>query len=933
MRIFILTICLAFWGISAVAQKYEVSGSIVESDTREVLPQVNIQLLSNDSVLVASTNTNDKGEFLLSAQKAGQYIVCAKIMGFTPLVRNVQLSKQKPLLKLGILKMIPITTDMDELNVSALARMMTMKKDTLLFNTAALRLPPNASLAALMKQLPGISVDRDGNLTYLGRIVNQILVDGKPFFGDVNTALVNMPTDAVQNVKIYEKTDEDKDFRGELDTEKATVVDLSIKEEYKSEWMANVDLGGGTNKRYIGKAFVTNFTDRRRTAAYVQTNNISQSQRVDENGNWQHWSGTGGVYTYRKVGAIMQWDNGKGNKEAGSMSVNGNVDLSHDNILVVTDNHRETFLGNSKSQYSYAHNETKQRDLAVDARANMYYNFDADNRLRFSLSYRYQDQRAKRIGSTSAFSKKPESCDNLAEILVGNNIAEEQKQSGIYSESTNGRTNRYLNRATFNASYTHTFKKEGRFLEASVHSELKDNMISNQTKEYYRYFNNNAPMSDLLSRKYGDDNTLYYWLVGSLRYAEPINKEIKLNVDYSFTRTNEEMRNELFDAYDLPLGMRPTEGDSLAFVRDVANSYFSNSYTNQHRVLPSIRCTWSRVEAVLSPSFNLFSDYLNYHRDNVLYTPSRTHFGIAVFSMVRYKFTPQNYIQLNYLGTTSRPSLLELLPINDTSDPMLEVISNPNLKGGWSNNVHVNSGFFNTERGDSYKISASFNNSSNAIVTYEQTDPVTGYLRQGKTNVDGNYNLSASFSTEQPLDTARHWILSASASLHFFHETSYVGALGNNLGLSIVEKYRPYANIVLRWRKNIWSVVFKGEYEGGLSRYKDAQAYNENGHTLDVSLSPQIDLPFGMKINTSISYYAPFGYADPIFNRNQCIWNASISQSFLKSKALTLQLEGVDLLQQRTSVMTSMSPTSRTYIRTEAYLSYVMLHAIYKFSL
>lgn len=328
MRIFILTICLAFWGISAVAQKYEVSGSIVESDTREVLPQVNIQLLSNDSVLVASTNTNDKGEFLLSAQKAGQYIVCAKIMGFTPLVRNVQLSKQEPLLKLGILKMIPITTDMDELNVSALARMMTMKKDTLLFNTAALRLPPNASLAALMKQLPGISVDRDGNLTYLGRIVNQILVDGKPFFGNVNTALVNMPTDAVQNVKIYEKTDEDKDFRGELDTEKATVVDLSIKEEYKSEWMANVDLGGGTNKRYIGKAFVTNFTDRRRTAAYVQTNNISQSQRVDENGNWQHWSGTGGVYTYRKVGAIMQWDNGKGNKEAGSMSVNGNVDLS-----------------------------------------------------------------------------------------------------------------------------------------------------------------------------------------------------------------------------------------------------------------------------------------------------------------------------------------------------------------------------------------------------------------------------------------------------------------------------------------------------------------------------------------------------------------------------------------------------------------------------
>jgi hypothetical protein len=145
--------------------------------------------------------------------------------------------------------MKPSTKELDEVNVSALSRMMTMKKDTLLFSSAALRLPPNASLATLMNQLPGIGIDKDGNMTYQGKVVNQILVDGKPFFGDVNTALANMPTDAVQNVKIYDKTDEEKEYRGELDTDKATVVDLTIKKEYKSKWMANVDLGGGTDKR------------------------------------------------------------------------------------------------------------------------------------------------------------------------------------------------------------------------------------------------------------------------------------------------------------------------------------------------------------------------------------------------------------------------------------------------------------------------------------------------------------------------------------------------------------------------------------------------------------------------------------------------------------------------------------------------------------
>ncbi|MBQ5913308.1 MAG: outer membrane beta-barrel protein [Bacteroidaceae bacterium] len=933
MKQFIMTLCLALWGISAWAQKWEVSGCLIATDSKEPLAMVSVQLLSSDSVRIATTNTNEVGEFTLKATCAGEYIVMARIIGFEVMTRNIHLTSEKPVLKLGTIHLQPISTELDEVSISALARLMTMKEDTLLFNTAALRLPANASLAALMKQLPGISIDRDGNLTYMGKVVNKILVDGKPFFGDVNTALVNMPTDAVKNVKIYEKVDEDKEFRQELDTEKATVVDLSIKEEYKSEWMANVNLGGGTDKRYIGKVFGTNFTDHRRIATYVQMNNISQNQRVDENGNWQHWSGTGGIYTYRKAGAIMQWDNGKSNSESGSLGANGNVDVSHNNILAISDNHRETFLGNSNSQYSYAHYETNQRDLAVEAKAKMYYNINVNNRLSLGSSYSYQDQRAKRVGSSSTYGEKPEQRDNLAESLVGDNISDELTQRGIYSQSGNELTNRYAHRARFDASYTHLFKKEGRFLETSLNSELRDNILANQSRELYRYFLSNAPHSDLLSNKYGEDNVLYYWLVGSVRYAEPITKHLKLNADYSFTHTNEEQNHNLFDGFDIPLGMRPTEGDSLDFVRDITNSYFSKSYTNQHRVVSRLQGTWDKVEVAVSPSLNLFSDYLHYNRDGVSYNPSRTHFGFAVFSFGRYKFTPQNYIQFNYMGSTSRPSLLELIPIRDTSDPMLEIVNNPNLKGGWSNNVTMNTRFFNRQRGDSYNISAGFNNSSNAIVTYEQTDPVSGYRKQGKMNVDGNYNMYASLSTEQPLDTARHWILSASASLNFSHQTSYVGTLGNDLGLSSVDKYRPYANIAIRWRNDIWSVVLKGEYECNLSRYRVAQAYNENAHTLDISINPQVDLPFGMKINTSFSYYARSGYADPMFNQDQCIWNASVSQTFLKNKALTLQLEGVDLLRQRTAEMSSANATSRTYTRTRAYLSYVMLHAVYKFKL
>lgn len=369
----LLSILFAFCALGAMAQKYQVGGTIIESDTKEVLPQVSVQLLGKDSTRIAATNTNEKGEFLLKAKAEGEYIVVARMIGFVPFVRNVTLTAERPSATMNI-GMKPSTKELDEVNVSALSRMMTMKDDTLLFSSAALRLPPNASLATLMNQLPGIGIDKDGNMTYQGKVVNQILVDGKPFFGDVNTALANMPTDAVQNVKIYDKTDEEKEYRGELDTDKATVVDLTIKKEYKSKWMANVDLGGGTDKRYVGKIFATNFTDRRRTAVYAQMNNICQNQQVDANGNWSYWSdGRFGLFDYRKAGMIMQWDNGKANKEAGNLRGNANIDVYHNNMFYNTLNNSENFLGGGNTQYTYAKSIRDNRDAGVKAKANITY--------------------------------------------------------------------------------------------------------------------------------------------------------------------------------------------------------------------------------------------------------------------------------------------------------------------------------------------------------------------------------------------------------------------------------------------------------------------------------------------------------------------------------------------------------------------------------
>ena len=580
--LFLLFLLLS--GISAWAQTFQVSGRITATDTREALPQVSVQLLDADSVRVAIGATDEKGNFTIKAKDAGQYIVMARMIGFEPFLRTVNLTAERPTRVLNI-GMKPSTKELDELNVSALSRMMSMKEDTLLFSSSALRLPPNASLAVLLNQLPGIGIDKDGNMTFQGKVVNQILVDGKPFFGDVNTALANMPTDAVQNVKIYEKTDEEKEYRGELDTDKATVVDLTIKKEYKSKWMANVNLGGGTGELYVGKVFATNFTDRRRTAVYAQMNNVSQNQQVDANGNWSYWSdGRFGLFDYRKAGMIMQWDNGKTNKQAGNLQGNADIDVYHNNMYNNTVDNSENFLGADNTQYRYAKNITDNRDAGVNARVHMTYNIDSINRLSLNAGYSYQNIRNDRESMASTFHTKPDEMDDMAGSLVGDDVPSALKQQGVNSQNSSGNTKNNRHNANFSASYTYLFRKEGRTLNVDVNGSLTNQHSIGNSLQFYRYFSPDAPSPDLDKHQQNDGTTTNYHVYAGMAYAEPINKHLRFNANYQFTHSKANDEQALYDVYSIPENLRPTPGDSLQYVNDLQNSYYSDSYTTQNKL-------------------------------------------------------------------------------------------------------------------------------------------------------------------------------------------------------------------------------------------------------------------------------------------------------------------------------------------------------------
>lgn len=935
---FVLCVFLLVVGVSH-AQRFVIRGSVVDAETKELLPHAQLRVTDKDTLLVAATVADAEGHFAVQLKRAGKYMLEVSFLGCETLHKSVTLTEKKPNQQLGRLMLKPDRTLLREAQITGLANELTIKADTFVYHTNAFRVPEGSSIAAVIKQLPGVSMDSDGNLTFQGKTVGSILVNGKPFFGDANTAMSNMASEAVQDLQIYEKTDEDKEFTGQHDSDKQTVIDLKIKKEYESSWNVNVDLGGGTHDRFIGKVFASNFTDKRRTAVYAQTNNISQNQTVDENGNWSYWGGGSGFYTYRKAGTILSWDNGKKNKEGGYFSGNIDASLGHDNSRIYTMVNRETFLGKG-AHFSYSDNRQRGRENDVRLDGDFKWNIDTLNRISLDVKYSYSDLQNSDDNSSSTYKNEPQG-ENLYNGLIGDDVSPTLAAQGVYSNKYGKRYKSHGNEFRLFGTYNHRMRNSGNSfgLEARVYmtwAQADADYMNN-----YRYFTDATGQPLSVERRYEESPSYNYEYVLTANYSWVITKEMQYSFHYHYGHSKEDGERNLYllDRYAgynapyLPLGVRPSTADSLLAVIDPVNSNNAVTYENTHILSAVFTGEWEKVRFSVIAHAGYNNERLYYRTPETRYSPSRNYMGYSVFAALRLKPFDNGHIILNYYGSQENPSLRELLPITDTSNSMVINLPNPELSTTWNNAFTIRGNKFNDKRGDNYNFYAHLNLTNNAKVITAQTDAATGKQYMTKDNVSGNYNGYIRLSTQQPLDSARHWTLSATLSSSLWRQKNYVGSVGDALGLSVVKGYSPNLRLGLKWRKDIWSVNLSGSYNCEITRYKSAPQYNESGNVLEWSLEPQVDFPFGLKLHTSFGLFKRTGYEDEMLNHEQWLWNATVSQSFLKSKALTLQLELVDILHQRTSEYSSHSATERYFRKIDTFLSYAMLHLIYRFNL
>lgn len=361
-RFAVVSILLLWSAATAVAQTFVVRGEVYDTESRTALPLFPVQLLAADSSLYAIGATDSLGRFSLAVDSAGAYKLRVTSVGFSRYEKIVSLTAAKPLANVGRVGVKITDINLGEALVTGKATNLTILKDTFVYSSKAMQLDPGVTLSAMISQMPGVSMDEDGNLVWQGKVVESLLVDGKRFFGgDIKTALQNLPAEVIEKLKFYDKKSDMTERTGVDDGERTTVMDVVVKDEYRGHWTGNLDAGGGYQDKWTGRLFLANLSKRLQVGVAGSANNLNGDLKADANGNWTSSGYRSGWSTFYNTSVNIGWTNKDEKSATGYQELNANFSFNHTDTDLRNYTRQENILPGAASVWWYQ----RQRNLDV----------------------------------------------------------------------------------------------------------------------------------------------------------------------------------------------------------------------------------------------------------------------------------------------------------------------------------------------------------------------------------------------------------------------------------------------------------------------------------------------------------------------------------------------------------------------------------------
>lgn len=872
------------------AQNQRLTGKVQAAHSNEAIGYAAVLLTEqSDSTKRSGALTSFNGEFLLKDLKNGKYILKISALGYKTLVKPVEIASAN--VELGTLKMDEDALSLKEVNVTGQQANVKIKPDTIEYNATAFKTQPNAAVEELLKKLPGVEVDRDGNILVQGQKVTRLTVDGKDFFGtDPKTATKNLPADAIAKVQVVDSKTQEAKATGIDDGQREKVLNLTIKEDKKRGWFGNANLAGGTTDRYNSYLSANHFNKNLQFAVLGMSNNISNASFQFEDLN----SFTGG-----NIGNIFAPPAG------GSFSINVNNGRTTIGGSGVFDNSAIGEVTTHSGGVNYSNSWGKNNKLAISGSYFTYFSKGLGNRfsnvqdvnqtdvLRTDEnSIRDSDNQAHRFNFKAEY--HPDSLTDITfrpNIILNytRNINNRKFASSFDNEGKVNDGTQYLNQKNSTPALFGEFSALRRLKNGSVSLRLngtQNTFNSNWiNKSLMNTYETGAAAADELNQSASQENVSKTYTLG-LNYMRQLNKKWSANVGYMYNQSN-------VDAEQVTLDYNPLTDRYETIVPDFSSSIDNKNWLQSAR----FGFIYTRTQWTYNFGFGLQETGLDATTFSNAATNAnnleKKYYNVLPRVSINFKNKANHTLQINYNSSVNLPSVNDLQPVQNNSNPLYQRIGNPNLDATKNHRMAIN---FNTFSADNNKywngyflVNYAFDAIGNSVRN------INGVQEVQPVNVDGNYFFNTGTFFGQPTKI-KGLRMGYGLNLYGSHISSYINAEKN-----VTNRYNigPNTNFSYDIDEKLNTSIYLGVQYSRVSNSLPSAIDNKFFSFLN-NASVSWEFVKNMRINAELQHNGTAGRADG-FNNNVFLLNAGLEQYMMKRR-ITLSLRGFDILNQNTNI-------------------------------
>lgn len=920
MKKIYLLIIVSLCTLAIQAQKNgNIKGLLYDSLAKQPVASATITVLrKKDSSLVTFTMSDSKGRFELTGMADGDYRLLITHVNYHGSSKHITLNETDRSKDLGNVFMHDAAQMLNEVVVTAEAPPVTLIGDTVQYNAGSFKTPPNANVEQLLKKMPGIQVEKDGTIKAQGQEVKRVMVDGKEFFGtDPKIATRNLPSDAIDKVQVYDRASDAAQLTGFDDGNSEKTINLKLKKDKKKGLFGKATVGGGNEGRYEGRFNLNSFKGARQLSVIGLGNNtnaegFSFMDMLSFSGGLSNVSRSGGAVTISSNDPSIGGFAGGNNNNSIRTIWGGGINFN-DIIGTSTDFTSNYFYNRYSPKID---KETRQQNFLSDG----------------SVLNRLSNSTTNNINNSHRLNMSADiKLDSFHSIKISPSLGYQSTDNSSYSEYETRRQNNSLTNQGFSNNqsasdgynfantilFRKRFRTRGRTFSLSLTTNLNASDGEGNQLSVNNFFNpDGSPFStDSINQRSDNSSDMRSYNVRAV-YTEPVTKNSLLEFSASNSRSKSTSEKTTWD-YDKISGKYDAVNAELS-------NHFENTYgyTNAGVRWRSQFKQWNFAVGANWQKAELEGNIIAGTKDSVI---NQTFYNILPNARFQYNFTKFKNLQINYNASTNQPSMSQLSPVPDISNPLNIRLGNPDLKQEYSHMATINFMSVNPFRNKNLFAFFTVRQTNNKIVNYDTIDAF-GVKSTRPVNVDGVYSVNGTVSVGLPVRFLKGNI-NFSSGIGYDKGKQFINGVDNTINtLTVGPNVRLDMNPTDKFDVSLNAGINYNKSDYSLQSSLNTTYFSQN-YGADINWQ----LPKSFYFSTDFTYTVNNRLAEG-FNLRVPLWNASISKQFLRFNRGELKLTAFDLLNENVNISRSSNNNYIEDSRIRTLQRYFMLSFTYSLS-